>query len=193
MSASRTKPKLVLTNDLKEHLGQLLIHRLPWLIMGLGGACLASLMTSSYETMLKENISLAFFMPAIVYMSDAVGTQTETIFVRNLTKYKVHFFQYVIKELLIGVSLGLVLGLLMGVIAWLWLGSVSLALTIALALGINITLAPVISVTIPQLLWKEGSDPALGAGPFTTIALDVLSLFIYFTVASLVLFSNFFN
>ena len=83
--------KTIYADDAKEKVGFLLRLRLPWLIIGLVGGTLASFLVSRFEEILSQNISLAFFLPLIVYMSDAVGTQTETIFVRNLAKGKVNF------------------------------------------------------------------------------------------------------
>lgn len=60
-------------------------HRLPWLLLGLAGAFLAAGIVGSFERQLEENVILAFFMPGIVYMADAVGTQTETLVVRGIS------------------------------------------------------------------------------------------------------------
>ena len=41
--------------------------------MGLAGSMVAALIVSGFEEQLASNISLAFFLPAIVYLADAVG------------------------------------------------------------------------------------------------------------------------
>ena len=60
-------------------------HRLPWLVLGLGGALLTADLVGAFETHLQLNLMLAFFIPGIVYLADAVGTQTETVVVRGLS------------------------------------------------------------------------------------------------------------
>ncbi|HET7868722.1 MAG TPA: magnesium transporter [Actinomycetota bacterium] len=60
-------------------------HRLPWLVVGLLGAFLAAVIVGSFEEGLRRNVVLAFFIPGIVYMADAVGTQTETLIIRGLS------------------------------------------------------------------------------------------------------------
>ena len=60
-------------------------HRLPWLLLGLGGALLAADLVGSFEAHLQMHLMLAFFIPSIVYLADAVGTQTETVVVRGLS------------------------------------------------------------------------------------------------------------
>ncbi len=51
---------------------------------------------------------LAFFIPGIVYLADAVGTQTETIVVRGLS-VGVTMQRMVGRELLAGLAIGFTL------------------------------------------------------------------------------------
>lgn len=50
-------------------------HRMPWLLLGLGGVAAADIV-SYFGARLEEKLLLAFFIPGIVYIADAVGTQT---------------------------------------------------------------------------------------------------------------------
>lgn len=177
-----------ITDDAKERLSRLIEERLPWLIVGLIGGVVVTVLVSRFENMLSKNISLAFFLPVIVYMSDAIGTQTENIYVRNLAKFRDDFFQYFIKELLVGVVFGAIFGLLLGAFADFWLGSFNVALTVGVAMFINGIIAPIVALIVPEVLFKEHRDPALGAGPFTTILQNLISLSVYLLVASLIIF-----
>lgn len=177
-----------ITDDLQERLSRLVFHRLPWLFLGLAGAFFTSVLIKNFEVVLSKNISIAFFVPAIVYMSSAVGTQTEIIFVRSISQKKISFFQYLWREMLLGLILGIVLGTLFGLISLFWLRSAEVATTVGIAMAINIFLAPMISVFIPELFFKRHSDPAIGAGPVTTIVLDALSLLVYMMVATMIIF-----
>ena len=69
----------------EESIGRRLWHRLPWLLVGLLGAMAATTIVGAFEGQFEENVLLAFFIPAIVYMADAVGTQTETVLIRALS------------------------------------------------------------------------------------------------------------
>jgi magnesium transporter len=69
---------------------------------------------------------------------------------------------------------------------WLVLGSVDLALTVGIALFAASAVATVVAVTLPLLLHRLGRDPAFGSGPLATVVQDLLSLVIYFAVATLV-------
>ena len=177
-----------LTDDSHEKLGALIKERLPWLILGLGGGIIATVLVSKFQDILSSNISLAFFLPVIVYMSDAIGTQTENIYVRNLGKFKDNFFKYLIKEVFIGLSFGLFFGVLLGLFARFWLGSTTVALTVGTAMFINGTIAPIVALIVPEIIFKEHKDPALGAGPFTTIVQNIISLSVYLFVASVIIF-----
>lgn len=164
-------------------------HRIPWLFLGILGGLLATVIVSKYEAILSVDIRLAFFIPIIVYLSDAVGTQTETIYVRELSKRKkISFVRYVFKESLVGFGLGIVSGIILGVFAAYWLKSFAIGLSVGLTMLIDLTLAPVLAVLIPSILYKRHSDPALGSGPVATIIQDLISLLVYFIVASVIIF-----
>lgn len=91
-------PKIELEDDSKESVSLMIEHRLPWLLLGLGGGILATILAARFEKLLSANIQLAFFIPVIVYMADAMGTQTENVYIRNLTTKKVQFHIYLLKE-----------------------------------------------------------------------------------------------
>ena len=69
----------------RESIGRRLRHRLPWLIIGLAGAAASAVLVRGYEADLSRAAVLAVFLPGIVYMADAVGTQTETLIIRGLS------------------------------------------------------------------------------------------------------------
>jgi magnesium transporter len=84
-------------------------------------------------------------------------------------------------------GLGLISGTILGVFATYWLKSSAIGITIGLTMLINLTLAPMLAVIIPNLLYKRHADPALGAGPVATIIQDLISLLVYFLIASVFL------
>jgi magnesium transporter len=54
-------------------------------LIGLVGAKASAVIVGAFEEQLARNVLLAFFVPAVVYMADAVGTQTETVLIRGLS------------------------------------------------------------------------------------------------------------
>jgi CBS domain-containing protein len=60
-------------------------HRLPWLVVGLGGSMVATFIVARFESALTAKPELAFFVPGLVYLADAIGTQSEAVAVRVLS------------------------------------------------------------------------------------------------------------
>ena len=161
--------------------------RLPWLIVGLLGGILAAQITIIFEAPLKSHFILAAFIPLIVYMADAVGSQTQTLYIRSLTSN--HFSQrkYFLKEIKTGFLMALVLSVLIFIISSILSKELLVGIILGISLFLTIISAIVISVFIIQGLLRFGKDPALGSGPFATIVADISSLMIYFLVASFLL------
>ena len=159
-------------------------HRLPWLFLGLLGAMISTDIVGRFESMLRDQILLAFFIPGIVYLADAVGTQTETLIVRGLS-VGVRLRQVVIRELLTGIAIGLVLGAFTFLfLAWRW-DQPRLALGVGLSVFATCSTATVTAMALPWALNRVGADPAFGSGPMATVIQDILSIAIYFFIASI--------
>jgi len=180
--------KLIYADDATEEVGLLIRMRLPWLILGLVFGTMITFMVSRFEHVLAEQVSLAFFIPVIVYMSDAFGTQTETIYVRNLSLKQAKFSVYLFKELMLGLVVGSISGFLLGSFAYIWRDSLAIGATVGLALFVSITSSSMVALIVPTILHKlVRIDPAVGAGPFTTVLQDMISLLIYFAIASAII------
>lgn len=161
--------------------------RFPWLVTGLLGGLLASLIVSKFELSLRENISLAFFIPVITYMSDAIGTQTETVFIRALTDLKFNIVKYITREVFLGATMGSLFGIIAGIAAFLISGSFRVGEVVGLSLFLAMGIATGLACFTPIVLRFMKQDPAIGSGPFTTALQDVVSLTIYFIIAALIL------
>jgi magnesium transporter len=167
----------------EEQVGRRLVHRLPWLALGLLGAMLSAWIVGSAEGQLTRTVQLAFFLPAIVYMADAVGTQTETLAVRGLS-VGVPLRSFVAKELATGTLIGLIIAALFLPFSLLLFDDVSVALAVSIALLCSCAVASGVAMLLPWLLSRLGKDPAFGSGPLATVVQDLLSLMIYLGVAS---------
>ena len=161
-----------------------LIYRLPWLVAGLIGCFVAALVVARFEAALARNLALAFFLPAIVYLADAIGTQTEAIAVRGLSTGPLPLIRSLIGETMEGAMIGSVLAILAFPAAWLIFGDPSLAFGLSVALLAAGAVAGALGMALPWAFAAAGLDPAYGSGPVGIIVQDVLSLLIYFTVMS---------
>jgi magnesium transporter len=161
-------------------------HRMPWLAVGLVGALLAAGIVSAFEDQLSANLLVAFFMPGIVYLADAVGTQTEAIAIRGLS-VGVGIRRVLRREVLTGLAVGTILGALMfPVIVLIW-GDATLAAGVALAVLVASTIATLVALALPWLLHRLGRDPAFGSGPLATVVQDLLTILLYFVILAALL------
>lgn len=159
--------------------------RLPWLVIGLIGGIIAAFVVSFFENILKEKLALAMFIPLVVYMCDAVGTQTQTIFVRSLAlEPRLSLIKYLWREIKTGLIIACASAALLVLLSF-WQSGIIISLILGITMLLGLTSAVFVAFSITWLLWKMKKDPALGSGPFATIVQDILSLIIYFVVASL--------
>jgi magnesium transporter len=161
--------------------------RLPWLLIGLAGSALVTVIMALFESTLASTVAVAFFVPGIVYLADAIGTQTEAAAVRGLSLTHEPLRQLVWGELRTGVLMGVTLAAIALPGVWLVLGELALAVAVAGALLSAGAVATTIGLLLPWLLARIGRDPAYGSGPLATVVQDLLSVLIYLTIVSLVL------
>ena len=158
-------------------------HRLPWLALGLLGAMGSAGIVAAFEDQLSRLVLLAFFIPAVVYMADAVGTQTEALVIRGIS-VGVPARHIVVRELSTGLVIGILLGAAFFPFAYVVWGDARVAGTVALALLGSTATATLVAMALPYALNRLGRDPAFGAGPLATVIQDLLSILIYFGVAA---------
>jgi magnesium transporter len=158
--------------------------RLPWLLVGLLGSVVATAVVARFERALEARMAIAFFIPGIVYLADAIGTQTEAVVVRGLSLSRASLRELLAHELGTGLLIGLALGALTYPAVLLAFDDPGLALAVSLALVAAGTVATSIGLLLPWMLGWLGSDPAFGSGPLATVVQDVVSLLIYLAMAS---------
>ncbi len=167
----------------EERVTRRLVHRLPWLVIGLFGAMASAWLVGSSEEQLARTVQLAFFLPAIVYMADAVGTQTETLAVRGLS-VGVPIRRFAVKELITGSLIGVVVAATFFPFCLIAFNDLAIAITVSLALFASCGVASIVALTLPWFLTRLHKDPAFGAGPLSTVVQDLLSIAIYLALAS---------
>jgi magnesium transporter len=156
-------------------------HRIPWLLIGLCGALFAADVIEGFEGLLRINVMLAFFLPGIVYLADAVGTQTETVIVRGLS-LGVPMRRMIAREVLAGIVIGAALAVIAGPVVWWRWSDADLALTVGVSVFAATSTSTVAALLLPWLLNSLKLDPAFGSGPLATVVQDLLSIWIYLLV-----------
>ncbi len=160
--------------------------RFPWLIIALFGGLLAGSVISIFRESLESVVILTSFIPVIMAMGGNTGTQSSTIFIRTLTLEEIdrkQFLKYVLREVKVGVIIGLVIAIGLWIIVYLWQGSTVLAGIVGMAMLLAITVANMIGLLVPWTLNTLGFDPAAASNPLITTMQDVIGLSIYFIIA----------
>ncbi len=174
--------------DIATPVSRLVRARLPSLALGLVGGLLAAFIMTGFEDVLSTYFVLASFIPVMIYLSDAVGTQSQTLIVRMIAlEPGFSVKRYLLREVQVGGILGAVFALLLFAAASLGWGPLQAGAIIGLSMLVSIVFQSLISTYLSISLVKFNVDPAVASGPLTTIISDVTTLSLYFGIASLLL------
>ncbi|MCB0124795.1 MAG: magnesium transporter [Caldilineaceae bacterium] len=162
-------------------------NRLPWLVINMGTAFLASSVVAYFQGTIAQVAVLAAFMPIVAGQGGNAGTQTMTIMVRSLALGELQgrdTWLALWHEFRIGLIHGIVLGILVGLTAWAWQRNPMLGAIIGLAMLGNLIVAALAGVLVPMLLKLLRVDPALASGVFVTTATDALGFSLFLGLAT---------
>lgn len=163
------------------------IRRLPWLLITVIGEIFTALVISGYEVTLEQVLALVFFVPVIMATGGNVGTQSLAMMVRSIALEEQagrSVKQVILREGATGILLGVMIGIFTAIIASIWMHMLSLGLVIAIAMTLTLTFSAMLGALIPLIFRSLGKDPALASGPFITTLNDIVSVTIYFILAT---------
>ncbi|MCW3491247.1 magnesium transporter [Dethiobacter alkaliphilus] len=161
-------------------------RRLPWLIITLIGGLFVGSVIAVFEEALEAVAALVFFIPVIMDMGGNVATQSSTVFVRGVATGEISVEErwgYFLREIRIGVLMGVICGSTVAVAASLWQAEPMLGLVVGIAMSATVTVAAIIGTLIPLVFSQLGIDPAYASGPLVTTIKDASGLLIYFSIA----------
>lgn len=162
--------------------------RTPWLVLGLFGGLAGAMVVNFFEASLSEQLFVASFIPAIVYIADSIGNQSEMLVVRALGREsKFSIKHYLSRELLTGFAISILLSLMMFALSYVWLHDMLLSAVLSLSIISTALFCISFTVTLPWILKQLGFDPAVASGPIATVVSDVSSVAIYLTIATMIL------
>lgn len=164
--------------------------RLPWLIVNLVTAFLASFVIKMFESTIEQIVALSATMTIVTGMGGNAGSQTLSILIRSIALGEIHFkdcFPALKKEICVGFINGLITGLITGVIVYILYGNFYLGVIICLAMIGNLIVSGIFGFIIPVCLKAMHLDPALASSIFLTTATDILGFFIFLELANLFL------
>lgn len=163
--------------------------RIVWLVVLIVVNLVSSGVIAAYENILSSAIALAFFIPLLIDTGGNTGAQSATLIIRALVTGDVRIKDWgkvFVKELFVGVCLGLVLGFA-GSMLGIARGGYEVGLVVGLTMVAIVIVANLIGMTLPFVLTLLRLDPAVASSPLITSIADATGLIIYFSIASQVL------
>jgi magnesium transporter len=174
--------------DITTSVSRLVRARIPSLILGLLGGLVAAYIVNGFENILSSYFVLASFIPVMIYLSDAIGTQSQTLIVRMIALEPAFSVKrYLAREIKVGGALGIIFASLLFAAVSIGWGISQAGAIIGLSILISIVFQAVISTYLSISLAKFNVDPAVTSGPLTTIISDITTLTMYFGLASFLL------
>ena len=164
--------------------------RTPWLFITLIGEFVAVNVANHFDATLHAFPIIAIFMPLLAGLGGNIGTQSFTLIVRGLSPGQISLksaLHHMMRETAIGLLIGILFGVLVSVVTWGWQHSIGLGVVVGLSMMINMMCATLIGTCTPFVLKKIKIDPAIASGPVIATTIDVVGLFVYFSLATLYL------
>lgn len=180
-------------------------NRIPWLIVLMISATFTSTIISSFEEKLISCLVLNAFIPMIMGSGGNAGGQTSVTIIRGLALDEIKLgdvLKILFKELRVAILCGTTLAittfakiiLIDHFILKIFVDDfgtmlntsdvIPIALAISLTVLLTIISAKLVGCLLPILAKRIKLDPAVMASPLITTIVDVLSLLIYFGIAS---------
>ena len=166
-------------------------NRIPWLLLLMISASLTGMVITRFENSLVACSALLAYIPMLMDAGGNSGSQTSVTVIRGLSLQELEFgdlFRVMWKEFRVSILCGVTMSAVTFLkILLLDREGLLVALSAALALLFTVMVAKLVGCMFPMLAKKVGFDPAVMASPFITTIVDVLSLLIYFLLASVLL------
>ncbi|MEC5423587.1 magnesium transporter [Virgibacillus sp. C22-A2] len=161
--------------------------RLPWLIILLFLGMFTASLIGQFEETLDQVAMLAIFIPLIAGMAGNTGTQALAVAVRGLAtgEYgKQNKLKLVMREAGTGFITGSVCGIVITIVIFLWKSDLFLGMLVGISIMATLVVATLSGSLIPLLMDRFKIDPAVASGPFITTINDIISILIYFGMAT---------
>ena len=162
--------------------------RVPWLIVNLGTAMLASSVIQAFDATIEQMVALAILMPIVASIGGNAGTQTMTVTVRALATAKlgaINAPRIITREALVGLVNGAVISLIVAAVVFVWFGSGKLGAVIGAAIVVNLLAAALAGILIPLTFDRYKLDPAPASGVFVTMVTDCVGFFSFLGLAAI--------
>jgi len=168
--------------------GTVVKRRLPWLIINLLTAFLASAVVGLFEGTIQKVTALAVLLPIVSGQGGNTGAQALAVVMRGIALREIvsgAARRVIIKETLAGLFNGLAIAVITALAVWFWSKNVGLCLVIGLAMIVNMAAAGLSGAAIPLVLKVLKRDPAQSSSIFLTTVTDVVGFAAFLGFAAL--------
>ena len=177
--------------ELRGTTGDAIRSRLPWLLLSIITAVIASSVVFAYQSTIEAITLLAVAMPIIAGVGGNAGTQTLAVTIRRIALAEETLSErlgVIWKELAVGLVNGLVMGILAAILGFLLADASPLfGVVVLLAMWGSLVIASFAGAFIPIFLERVGVDPAVASSPFVTTLTDLWGFFLLLGLASAIL------
>lgn len=176
--------------SLSTNLSESMKKRLPWLLINLVTAFLASFTVGLFSKTIDTVVALAVAMPIVSGMGGNAGTQSLAVTIRSIALgeyYEDENFEVSIRYVFLGFLNGIVLGIICGIIIYFMFGNKYLSLIIFLSMIGNCIIASLVGYLIPIGLKAIKVDPAMASAVLLTTITDVCGFFLFLGLATIYL------
>ena len=164
--------------------------RIGWLLLLFLTGSLTGTVMRMFEVELAAVVALTYFIPLLIGTGGNAGSQTTSTIIRALAIGDIDLSD-AMYSLWHEFRIGLILGLGMAVFAYFraitWGTSPELAFTVAFSIIAIVVWANASGAVLPLLASKLKIDPTVVSGPVMSTLVDATGLFIYFSIAKLVI------
>lgn len=168
-------------------------RRIGWLLLLFVTETLTGSVLRHFEVQLQAVVALSFFIPLLIGTGGNAGSQTTSTVIRAIALGELDQ-KGILRPLWHELRVGLMLGTIMAVVAYgralMWDTSSGVALTVALAIFAIVVWANTLGSVLPLLARRFRIDPTVVSGPAMSTLVDATGLFIYLTIAGIVLGLN---
>jgi magnesium transporter len=165
--------------------------RIPWLLIGMLGGILNSMLLGKFEPTLQCYVGLLLFIPLIGGTGGNVGTQSSAIVVQGLANGSLNtsnIWKQVFKESAVALLNAIVLSLIvLGYNIYQFGFSETVTYAVPVSLFALVLIGTLWGTLLPLIFEKIHIDPAIATGPFVQITNDLLGMGIYMLVITLII------
>lgn len=161
--------------------------RLPWLLLGMVGGMLNSVILGGYDNVFAAVPAISLFIPLMGGTGGNVGMQSSAIIVQDLATGSIKpgkVGSLLLKELAIALMNGGILSLVLFIYNYFYLKDIVVMSSVSISIFTVVLFASLSGTIVPLTLERLKMDPARATGPFITIMNDLIGMFIYMNVTN---------